>query len=302
MKQLGLDLNLVKVYVKVIEFKSFSATSRFLKIPKSTISRSITALEKELGVQLILRTTRQFSLTHQGEIFYQESKKIISDFELTVNHMLKIKGGNQGKIRLTAPLDFGVSVLNPLIIEYSQQNPMVEFDLVYTDEVVNIVREGFDLALRIGPHKDSRLKTKKIGETAFCLVASPYCIQQHGQVIQPQQLNHWPYLHFGLLPSIDSVKFSNNKESFTLKNKPQITINHLQSLKDMAIASKGYTLIPDFFVKNDLQKGSLVQLLKNYKSPSVMLSWLMPEHKESSMVISNFRQFVTPRLKESLQT
>jgi len=301
MEQLGLDLNLVKIFIKVVEFKSFSETSRHLKIPKSTISRSVSTLEKELGVQLILRTTRQFSLTHQGERFYQDSKKIISDFDTTVSHMLKVKEGTHGKIRLTAPLDLGVSVLNPLIIEYSQQNPLVEFDLEYTDEVVNVVREGFDLALRIGPQKDSRLKTKKIGETSFCLVASPYFLQQQGQLLNFEQLQKCPYLHFGRLPSQGTLKFSTSKESFIIKNKPQITINHLQSLKDMTLASKGFSMLPDFFVKNDLQRGTLVQLLKSYKTHSVGISWVMPEHKENSVVIRNFRDFVTPRLLSSLE-
>lgn len=296
MEQLGLDLNLVKIYIKVIEFKSYSETSRHLSIPKSTISRAITQLEKDLGVQLILRTTRQFSLTHQGEKFYQESKKIMSDFETTLSRVLKNKEGTHGKIKLTAPLDLGVSLLTPLINEYSQHYPQVEFEVVYTDDVVNMVREGFDLALRIGPQKDSLLKTKKIGETSFCLVASPYFLQQHGSVTQAAQLASWPYLHFSRIALNKFARFSNSKDSFALKNTPIITINHLESLRDMIIASKGFGMLPDFFVKAEIQKGHLVHILKSYKTVPISISWVMPEHKENSLTIRNFRDFVTPRI------
>lgn len=297
MEQLGIDLNLVKIYTKVVEYKSFSETSRHLRIPKSTLSRSVTALEKELGVQLILRTTRQFSLTHQGERFYQDSKKILNEFEATLAVMMKSKEGTHGKIRLTAPLDFGEAVLNPLIIEFSQQNPLVELDLSYSDDIVNIVREGFDLALRIGEQKDSRLKTKKVCETSFVLVASPYFLQQHGQILRSEQLVNLPYIHFGRVKDAATVKFSSpGRENFSIKAKPQIVINHLQSLKAMAIAGKGYTMIPDFFVRPEIQKGQLVQLFKNYKTSAINVSWVMPEHKENSAVIKNFRDFITPRI------
>jgi DNA-binding transcriptional LysR family regulator len=172
MEQLGLDLNLAKIYIKVIDHRSFSEAARVMVLPKSTVSRSISQLEKNLGLPLILRTTRQFSMTHHGEQFYQDCKKLLSDFEMTISRLVKIKEGTQGTIRLTAPLDLGVAILNPLIIEYSQQNPQVKFDLHYSDDVVNLVREGFDLALRVGPLKESRLKMKKIGESFFIFVAA----------------------------------------------------------------------------------------------------------------------------------
>ena len=298
MELTGLDLNLAKIFVKVIEYKSFSQASRMLRIPKSTISRAVSQLEKDLGIQLILRTTRQFSMTHQGETFYHDCKNLLSDFEVKVNQLLESKKGAQGKVKVTAPLDLGVAVLNPLIIEFTQAFPQVEIEVDYSDEVVNLVREGFDLALRIGAPKDSRLKMKKIGESSFSVVATNEFWQKRGYPQSPDDLTERSYIHFSRFGR--ALKFSNGKESFSLKNDPRILINNLESLKSVVLASQGFSVIPDFFVKTEVQKGLLDVALKSFKANSVPIYWAMPEHKENAPVIKNFREFVTPKIRLAL--
>lgn len=297
MEQSNLDLNLVRVYTKVVEYKSFSTAATQLKMPKSSVSRSVSQLESHLGTQLILRTTRQFSLTQSGEKFYQDCSRLIHDFEAISRHMMNSQLGSEGKIRMTAPLDFGVVVLNPLIIEFSQQNPLVQFDIQYTDEIVNLVREGFDLALRIGLPKDSRLKIRKIAQTSFVLVASPYYLQQSGHPHNPQDLAALNYIHFSRMSFRNSVKFSNGKDEFSVKNNPLISINHFESLKNALLAGKGFGLLPDFFIKHDLQKNNLLPILKNYRSQPIPISWVMPERREDSMVLKNFKNFMTAKIQ-----
>ncbi|MES2803741.1 MAG: LysR family transcriptional regulator [Bdellovibrionota bacterium] len=298
METLGLDLNLAKIYVKVIDYKSFSQAARMLRLPKSTISRSVSQLEKDLGIQLILRTTRQFSVTHQGETFYNDCKHLLEDFEVKVNQLIESKKGAKGTIRVTAPLDLGVAVLNPLIIEFTQAYPQVEIEVDYSDEVVNLVREGFDLALRIGTPKDSRLKMKKIGESSFSIVATNEFWQRWGYPQKPEDLEEMPFMHFSRLGR--SIKFNNGKETFTIKNEPRIAINNLESLKNIVVASQGFGVIPDFFVKAEVQKGILVVALKSYKTANVPIYWAMPEHKENALVIKNFKEFITPKIRASL--
>ena len=298
MEQLGLDLNLAKIFVKVIEYKSFSQTARMLRIPKSTISRAVSQLEKDLGIQLILRTTRQFSMTHQGETFYHDCKNLLGDFEVKVNQLLESKKGAKGKVKVTAPLDLGVAVLNPLIIEFTQAFPFVEIEVDYSDEVVNLVREGFDLALRIGAPKDSRLKMKKIGESSFSIVATNEFWQKRGYPQSPDDLAEHPYIHFSRFGR--AIKFSNGKENFALKNDPRILINNLESLKSIVLASQGFSVIPDFFVKAEVQKGLLDVALKSFKAAAVPIYWAMPEHKENAAVIKNFREFISPKIRLAL--
>jgi DNA-binding transcriptional LysR family regulator len=297
-EQLGLDLNLAKIYVKVIEYKSFSQAARMLRMPKSTISRSVSQLEKDLGVQLILRTTRQFSMTHQGEKFYHDCRHLLGDFEVKVNQLMESKKGAQGKVRVTAPLDLGVAVLNPLIIEFTQAYPQVEIEVDYSDEVVNLVREGFDLALRIGTPKDSRLKMKKIGESGFSIVAANDFWQRRGHPQKPDDLTHLTYMHFSRLGR--AIKFSNGKEYFHIKNEPRIAINNLESLKNIILSSQGFAIIPDFFVQNEMQHGKVSVALESYKAPLVPIYWAMPEHKENALVIKNFREFITPKIRAAL--
>ncbi|AZZ36227.1 hypothetical protein CIK05_05275 [Bdellovibrio sp. qaytius] len=298
MEQLGLDLNLAKIFVKVIEYKSFSQAARMLRIPKSTISRSVSQLEKDLGIQLILRTTRQFSLTHQGETFYHDCKHLLGDFEVKVNQLLESKKGAKGTVRVTAPLDLGVAVLNPLIIEFTQAYPQVEIEVDYSDEVVNLVREGYDLALRIGEPKDSRLKMKKIGESFFSVVASPEFWQRKGYPQKPEDLDKLPYMHFSRVGRAN--RFTNGKDSFAIKNDPRISINNLESLKSIVVASQGFSVIPDFFIKPEVQKGLLEVALKPYKTAPFPIYWAMPEHKENALVIKNFREFITPKIRLAL--
>lgn len=301
MEQLEIDLNLAKIFVKVVEYKSFSEAARRLGMPKSTVSRAISQLEKDLGLPLIFRTTRQFSLTHQGEQFYQDAKKIVTEFEISVQQLIKSQKSTKGRIKLTAPHDLGVYVLNPLIIEYSRLNPEVVFDVQYSDEVINIMREGFDLALRISSPKDSQLKIKKVGVTAFQIVATPQFWQKNGFVTDPQSLAKLQYFHFGRLKQVKLSKVSSSmKDSFIIKNSPQITINHLESLKNMVIASQGFTLLPDFYVKKELESGELVQVLKNYTTEPVAISWVMPAHKESPLVVRTFRDYITPKIQQHL--
>ncbi|WP_409479711.1 LysR family transcriptional regulator [Pseudobdellovibrio sp. HCB154] len=297
-EQLGLDLNLAKIYVKVIEYKSFSGAARMLRLPKSTVSRSVSQLEKDLGIQLILRTTRQFSMTHQGEKFYHDCRHLLSDFEVKVNQLLESKKGAQGTIRVTAPLDLGVAVLNPFIIEFTQAYPGVEIEVDYSDEVINLVREGIDLALRIGTPKDSRLKMKKIGESGFSIVATHDYWQRRGYPQKPADLDKLTYMHFSRLGR--AIKFSNGKDSFDVKNDPRIAINNLESLKNIVMASQGFGVIPDFFVKAEIQQGKLAAVLESYKTPAVPIYWAMPEHKENAPAIKNFREFVTPKIRSVL--
>lgn len=297
-EQLGLDLNLAKIYVKVIEYKSFSQAARMLRMPKSTVSRSVSQLEKDLGVQLILRTTRQFSMTHQGEKFYHDCKYLISEFEVKVNQLMEGKKGAQGKVRVTAPLDLGVAVLNPLIIEFTQAYPQVEIEVDYSDEVINLVREGFDLALRIGTPNDSRLKMRKIGESSFSIVATHDYWQRRGYPQKPEDLMVLTYMHFSRFGR--SIKFTNSKDSFSIKNNPRIAINNLESLKNILMASQGFGIVPDFFVKTEVQSGKLAVVLDSYKTPAVPIYWAMPEHKENAIVTKNFREFITPKIKAAL--
>lgn len=300
MEQLNLDLNLAKIFVKVVECKSFSEASRVLKTPKSTISRAVSQLESSLGLPLIVRTTRHFNLTQHGEKLFQDSKKLFFEFDMQLNQLLKNKKGLQGIIRLTAPLDLGVALLNPLVLEFSEQNPQIALEVDYSDEVKNIVKENFDLALRIGPQNDSQLKTKKIGESSFILVASPYFIQQHGHLQKVEDIERYPYIHFSRIQQSKVAQLLNGKEKYIIKNKPQISLNHLESIKKLIITSKGLSLLPQFFVQSELQKGTLIHLLKSYKTKAVDISWVMPSHKENSALIKNFKDFIDPRLKSQL--
>ena len=146
MEQNNINFNQLFIFMKVIEYRSYSGASKALNIPKSTLSRNVSQLESDLGLQLLMRTTRQFQITEAGERLFQLAQNLKLNFEQQLDVIKNNKSQNVGKIKITAPNDLGVTVLNPLIIKFQKMFPHIYFDIHYTDEIVNIVSKWTNLA------------------------------------------------------------------------------------------------------------------------------------------------------------
>ena len=184
-----MDLNEITVFIKVIELGSFSQAAKFLTMPNSTVSAKISDLEKRLGVSLLKRTTRKLFITAEGQKFFESCRTGLDQIRSATTAIMGTQGEPHGLLRITAPISLGVALLPRLIAMYKEKYPLVELDISLNDQLVNLISDGFDIAIRAGELKDSSLLTKKLGEVYFAPFASAKYLKNSGTPETPQQLS-----------------------------------------------------------------------------------------------------------------
>lgn len=281
METIGIELT--RIFIKVVQQGSFSKASELLKIPKSTVSKSIARLEKETGTKLLLRTTRSQTLTPSGRAFYEtclEPLQILEDAQKSLYGQDAIVAG---KIKITAPEDLGTHVVAPLIGELSDQYDKLSFELQYTNRVIDLVRDGYDFAIRIGALKQSGLKAKRIGDVTLIPVAAPSYLEKRPEILTPQDL---------LKHNCLNIMGGNNLfQYWNLKNKSQTTkiainakveSNQMTTLLQVAIAGGGVGLVPSYLCKNYLKEKKLVRVLPGWHSVGMPVSLVSPVSMNAS--------------------
>ncbi|MCU0685624.1 MAG: LysR family transcriptional regulator [Polyangiaceae bacterium] len=176
-----MDLNRVAVFARVVEGNGFTAAAKALGLPKSSVSRAVTLLEAELGVRLLQRSTRKVSLTEAGSAFYERAARGLAGVEEAALAVADMQGALRGPIRMTSPADAGDRLLGPALARFLRRHPRVQVELVLTGRIVDLVAEGFDLALRAGHLRDGSLIARKVGDTAGGVFASPRYLSRHGE-------------------------------------------------------------------------------------------------------------------------
>ena len=297
-----MDLNRLALFVQLAESGSFTQAAQRLRQPKSRVSRQMKELERELGLSLVYRTTRQFQLTDAGRELYAKAKEGLQILESATQSTENRLKDVRGRIRITAAEDFGLSVLNPLIIEFSKMHPYVEFDLVYSGEVRDLVKEGIDLAFRFGRLKDSSLKQRRLGRPHFLFVASPALLDRVGPISRLDQLGQAPVLVFTPIQSLNVTRGNaETREGIKQSWAPnaRLRMNSMLSLRDMAIAGHGITTLPEYLIKDQLKSGALVHVLRSCTLESVPLHLVSPPASRSqSLAIRSFAEFCVERLKD----
>ncbi|MGE9746634.1 LysR family transcriptional regulator [Bdellovibrio bacteriovorus] len=292
-----LDLNQIRTFVKLVQSGSFTKAAEVLKQPKSRVSRRLSALEKDLGVQLIYRTTRQFQLTEMGRIYYERARGLIEGLETLTGEVSESTAEISGVIRVTASDDMGVKHLPLIVDEFTRQYPRVRFDLYLTQAYVDLVKESVDVGIRIGNLKDSSLRARKIGTVRNLLVASPGFLERYRVGEDLTKLAAAPFLGLTQQPKLEVVRSSDGKR-LTLKTNPIVTANNPEMLLNLARLGKGYAFVPEFLCKEELRDGRMVQIHKNLRGDEVSVSLVSPDTKETSQKVKRFMDFAYKRLKE----
>ncbi|WP_263866297.1 LysR family transcriptional regulator [Thalassolituus oleivorans] len=182
------DLNEMAIFVHVVEAGSFTGAAKNLGLPKSTVSRKITQLEERLGVRLIQRTTRSLRLTDTGSAYYNHCARILGEIEEANIAVTQMQSTPTGTLRITAPVLFGSTVLSGLIADFMDDHPQVQIDLVLTDQRLDLVQDGIDVAFRVGQLEDSSLIGRHLGDARAILCASPEYVKKHGAPKHPSEL------------------------------------------------------------------------------------------------------------------
>lgn len=269
-----MDIQLTQIFVKVVQNSSFSRAAEILKMPKSTVSKAVTLLEKNTGTKLLLRTTRSLTLTPAGRAFYESCSgpiQILEDAEKSLYGQDSIVAG---QLKITAPEDLGAHVISPAIGELSQRHPGLQFELRYSDEVIDLVREGFDLAIRVGKPQESRLRAKRIGDVILVMVATPQYLSQSPRIKTPQELTQHACLSLTRLEHW--VLQSSKKESARVPIRSRVTSNQMTSLMGAALAGAGVALVPMYLCCEEIRQGRLQRVLPDWSSPGMQVSLLSP--------------------------
>jgi len=286
----------IEAFTAVVEAGTFSAASERLGVAKSVVSRRISQLERRLGSRLLHRTTRRLALTDTGKNFYQRAVQILADLDDAEQSVTEETAELRGSLKLAAPLSFGLKHLSDAITDFLNVHPAIELNLDLNDRNINLVEEGFDMAVRIGEQKDSTLVAKRLGTAHIVTCASRTYLERHGEPTHPDEL----HTHIGLQYSNINYKQQwryVTPEGKTIYAQPQIRIraNNGEALAAAASAGLGITTGPTFILSRHIREGSLVSILNEYQRPSMGIYAIYPPGRLIPRRIQVFSDFLAGR-------
>lgn len=253
----------MQIFKRVVEAGGISKAADQLDTVKSAVSRRLKALEKRLNVTLLQRTTRRQVLTEAGQRYYQSCLRLLDDIAEAEAQVADIQSELTGRLRIAVPLSFGLQHLSPALLAFQQQHPELEMDIDFSDRFVDLVADGFDMAIRIGRLPDSSLKARRLSHSRVMLCASPAYLQQYGTPTHPHDLVEGHIaLHY--LSRHETWPFLDNGRAIHINVRSRMLINNGQFLRDAAIAGHGIIRTPDFICYQAINKGQLVELLNGY--------------------------------------
>jgi DNA-binding transcriptional LysR family regulator len=286
-------------FVRVVEAGSISKAAEQLGMAKSGVSRRLAELESRLGVRLLNRTTRRSSLTDAGRSYYEGAVKLLSDVAELDAVVADSEASLKGRLRLAAPLSFGLCHLTPAIEEFMTAHPGVMIDLDFSDRQVDLVAQGIDLAIRIAELRDSSLKARRICPIRLMLCASPGYLEQHGTPRTPEELARHHVLHYdiGGGPLLRLADRRGGEQQLHVE--PQLVANNGDFLCDMAIAGHGIILTPTFIAWQAVALGELVPLMREWWPPPLNAYAVYPQTRYLSRRARGFIDFLAERFGEN---
>ncbi len=296
-----MELELTRLFVKVVQQSSFTRAATVLKLPKSTLSKAIRRLEDETGTKLLIRTTRSLTLTAAGRAFFESCVGPVQTLEDARKSLSGADSVMQGLVRITAPEDLGGYAVAPVVAELSRKNQGLNFDLHYTDTVVDLVRDGFDLAVRIGRVAPSNFKTHKLGEVRLIPVAAKSYLQRFPKIQKPKDLTAHCALSFSESRLRNQWSLRNERETITVRVNPRVASNQMTSLLKMAVAGGGVALVPSYLAAEDLRAGRLQRVLPDWSAPGLPVALISPLATSSSARLKITADLLTERLRALLK-
>lgn len=256
----------MEIFVRVYETGSFSAAARQLTLTPSAVAKLIGRLEQRLGVVLFLRSTRSLRPSAEGDAYYERARAILAEIEDAESSIGQNAVAPRGRIRINTTVAFGTHVLLPILKEFLGVHPGVTLDLNLTDDVIDILAERTDVAVRVGPLKDSRLVKRKIGTSPRLMVAAPDYLKQHAPVRRPADLARHNCLNFNFRRSVNEVSFQEKGVRQAVPMLGNVIVNNGETLRELALAGLGIARLARYHVAKDVQAGRLVQILSAYET------------------------------------
>ncbi len=298
-----IDLNDILLLVQVVESGSYTAASRLNGVPKSTISQRIAALERTVGTGLLRRSSRSLSLTEAGALLLPHAREL-EELSRKLERQLFEQGEKlAGTLRVSCSNALSQYALSVLVPKFLEQHEGAAVRVEVSNRVVDIVGEGFDMAVRghIGALKDSTLVQRVVARTPWSLSASPDWIQGHGTPATPQELQSDRVLFFSGQPGTPVLKFRREAEEVAVPLSPRLASDDMATLRDSAIAGGGIACLPDYISSGLVKAGRLVPVLPDWSLPTSSISVLTPPRAQSSRLTRAFSDFLARELPAVLR-
>lgn len=295
-------IDLFRIFTRVVECSSFTRAADTLGIPRSSVSAAVQELEMRVGARLLHRTTRKVSPTQDGVAFHERCQRVISDVEDAENLFRQNAAQPSGKLRVDVPGRIGRLIIAPALPGFLDDYPQIDVDLGVTDRAVNLVEEGVDCVLRVGPLRDSGLIARPIGKLPLINVASPGYLALHGTPQTPDDLgDHWAVNYAS--PSSGRVEAWEWMEGDSLRAKPvrgRVTVNSAEAYIACCLAGLGLIQIPAYDVRGHLETGELVEVMPGHRAEDMPMALLYPHRQHLSRRLQVFADWLEALLKRRL--
>ena len=285
----------MRIFSQVMESGSFTAAADKLGLSKQFVSRRLMALEERLGVRLLNRSTRRLDPTPLGQSYYESAQRLLAEVEQVEQGIAGQTSEPRGTVRLSAPLSFAVAHLGTLLPEFLQRYPQVSVEVDLSDRSVDLLGEGYDLALRIGVLEDSTLIARRLAAMDRVYCASPDYLARRGTPARPDDLAEHDCLPYGHGRQVQ-WRFVEQGKTRVVTVCGRMRANNGDLLREAAVAGMGITYLPTFIVGDALEDGSLVPVLAAFAPEPLQLSAVYPQHRQSARPVQALIEFLKQRL------
>lgn len=272
-------LDAMQIFVRVAEAGSFIAVAGHLNVARSAITRQISALEKDLGVKLMNRSTRQLSLTTAGSAYLEKCRVILNMVETAESGLAEKRGDLRGRIRMGLPISYGLRDLVPLLMQFAHRHPQIELSLDFSDRRSNLIEEGMDCTVRITGELEPGDIARKLGECRLLTLASPAYLSQHGKPKRPEELQHHECLAYASDMRTMSWGYHHKGQDISVPVRGRILANSGEALMQAAAKGFGITRQPDFIAAPFISDGRVVTLLDAYAPKPLGIYVLLPSNR-----------------------
>ncbi|WP_394844941.1 LysR family transcriptional regulator [Pendulispora brunnea] len=294
-----INLNRLVVFASIVSAGSFTAAARELGLTKAMVSQHLARLEEELGITLMLRTSRKMSLTEAGLTFHPDCVRILAETQAAIERISQDRQALVGTLRLTSTTDYGVTVLGPALAEFMRRYPKLYVELVLSDEIRDLVAERFDLSIRVGWLRDSSAHAMRLAQCRRWVVASPTYLALRGTPREPGELSAHDWIAAPLLPAPSTLTFiGNNGSRHAVRVRPVAEVNSASAIRELILNHVGLSALPEYLVADDIRAGRLALLLgPDYRLRTAGIYAVYPSQRAPAKVrllIDHLRQRLVP--------
>jgi DNA-binding transcriptional LysR family regulator len=290
------------VFVRAVDKGSLSAAAREFQLSPAMVGKHLRALEDRVGTALLQRTTRRQNLTEVGELYYERCTRILAEVEDADRCATPFNAEPRGRLRITSPSSFGLKLLTPAVAEFLARYPKVEIELLLGDRVVNLVEEGFDAAVRVGPLTSSQLIARRLADSRLVLAAAPAYLKKHGTPRRPDDLARHTCLTdiHGARSSAWTLVHGATGATQSVRVRWALKINHGSALQTAAVCGAGIILQPDYVLEQDLRSGALVRVLPRCCPPPVPVHLVFAPQRPPVPKLRAWINFIVEKFGTSL--